>query len=184
MTMTPGMEADIELSARLAAQFGAQLDALGSLTALMRAREDRAERLSRAVRYLPNAVAKAAAVTAGSVTNILPETDFQPKKGWAWAVQRITANGLSYGTGAGTPPDTLTIWRGSSAADVGPGQNMLNTISTNTQTWHPGRTGLVLQFPERLLFSEFSQTGSPASIVYVSADVIMVEEEFLPDFLL
>lgn len=154
------------------------------LTSQMRAEYDRQVRRYEGIRYLPNAITAYSAVAAGNTYTIAPAADMQAKKGWTWAVQRVGVSGLGTGTGTGTPPDQVIPWIGSSPTDVGMGQNQRNLITTPAPSWHPGRTGLVLQFPERLLFTAAIQTGSLATALYITADVIMVADEFLPDFLI
>ncbi len=82
--------------------------------------------------------------------------------------------------------DLLTVYRGHTSADAD-GQNALNewgggaTPSLATQPWHPGRTGLILMPEESLVFNG---TLTSATQYFVNVDVIQLNLEQLPYFLL
>lgn len=89
-----------------------------------------------------------ATVAASAVT--LPGSDQQrigPKDGFAWAVQRVTAAGLSTN-------DQLLVYRNSVSA-----LNLVGVI-TPTASLHPGSKGLILRNDETLIAVGSSLTAT------------------------
>lgn len=121
------------------------------------------------------------AATAGQFNTGIPSADNgMPKPGYAWAVQRITIGGLGITTSDAV--DTCQVYRGTSAADI-QSQNYLNLLNHSSPTWHPGRTGLILQYGEMLLFDAYIQSGNSDTTVVASVDAIQVRADKLPYFL-
>lgn len=101
-----------------------------------------------------------------------------PNGGFCWAIQRVTFMGF------GAATDSLTLYRGYSAADVQP-QNALNTLTpvpnftAAAVNWAPGRTEAILMPDQALILA--GTVTSPLG--YLSWDVIQLETWRLADFL-
>jgi len=158
---TPGAEVDLSVSLSAA---------IGGLTAEMQAERMRKLHLAQDVAYIEAPVISGAAVP-------LIQPGWGPNTSYVWAVQRMTVAGL------GATTDYLTAYRGQSAVGAQV-QNALFTFAIpatgQVATWHPGRTGLILQAEESLVFNG-TFTGSQLA---VSVDVIQLHVDKLPYFLL
>ena len=103
-----------------------------------------------------------ATVANGSVT--VPGNDasrFGPEQGYAWAVQRVTAAGLSTN-------DVLSVYR-----DVATPLNLLGFI-TATGIFKPGSRGVILRGGEFLVVSGSSLTAT--GDIVVTGEAIQVSE--------
>ena len=103
-----------------------------------------------------------ATVATGAVT--VPANDsnrFGPDSGFAWAVQRVSASGLSTN-------DTLSVYR-----DAATALNFLGYI-TATASLHPGSKGIVLRGAESLVVAG-SSLGATGDIV-ITGEAIQVSE--------
>jgi hypothetical protein len=160
----PGIEADIGVGLHIA---------LGNLVNEMTAERQRKERLALDVTYVSAPGVSYAALPGATA-------DWGPKRGWAWAIQRITVSGLAATT------DFATVFRGNSTAAAVP-ENALFTFQIATlgavAPWTPGRTGLILRARESLVFGG-TFTGSATAPLVISVDAVQLAEAKLPYFLL
>lgn len=164
--------------------FGAGLQvSIGNLATEMELQRRHREELGAAVSFVKLPAFTFTASGDGVFTAGIPFANaLMPKPGWAWAVQRITvAGGLATSTANGA--DLCTFYRGASAADI-ENQNVLQVVTADSPTWHPGRTGLVLQYGEMVLAGVYINTGNDGGQVCVSMDAIQVRADKLPYFLL
>jgi len=160
-----------ELEINFAAQVSASID--GLVTELKTERR-RKENLAADVAYIEappiTFAANALPVAAGS--------GWGPNTGFNWAVQRITISGF------GALTDYITVYRGTTTAHAGAGQNALYTfqeaVAGGVATWHPGRTGFILKGQESIAFNGAATVGP----FLVSVDVIQLTDANLPYFLL
>jgi len=146
--------------------------AIGDLTTELATERRRKLQLTQDVAYI-----EAPPITGTSVP--LSQAGWGPNTGYAWAVQRITVAGL------GATTDLLTAYRGNAVLPNGqPPQNALYSFTIAAAgavaTWHPGRTGLILQAEESMIFTG-TFTGTQLAI---SLDVIQLHGSKLPYFLL
>ena len=160
----PGIEADIGVGLHVA---------LGNLVNEMTAERQRKERLALDVSYI---------TAPGTSFSALPgaTADWGPKRGWAWAVQRITVSGFAATT------DFVTAFRGTSTSDTVPAHALFTfqeAVAGGVSTWTPGRTGLILRGRESLVFGG-TFTGSVAAPLVISVDAVQLAEAKLPYFLL
>ena len=116
------------------------------------------------------------AISLGSLP-ALRSADGGPNTGFFWAVQRITIGP------AGAATDLVTVYRGTSSADVQP-QNALNSFTFAAvgqfAPWHPGGRGLILMPDESLIFAGTITGANPIANVEVHQGRI----DLLPDYLL
>lgn len=89
-------------------------------------------------------------------------TVFGPDTGWAWAVQRVSAQGLSTN-------DVLKVWRN----DEGQLLNFLGYI-TATSNFSPGSKGVILRGGEKLIVTGAS-LGATGDIA-VNGEALQVSE--------
>jgi hypothetical protein len=160
----PGIEADATVGLHIA---------LGNLVSEMTAERMRKERLALDVSYV-SAPGMSFAALPGATA------DWGPKRGWAWAVQRVTISGFAATT------DFVTAFRGNSTADTIPANALFTfqeAVAGGVSTWHPGRTGLILRGRESLVFGG-TFTGSITAPLVISCDVVQLHESKLPYFLL
>lgn len=112
---------------------------------------------------------------AGAAISILGH---QPDTGFAWAVQRVTVAGLT----GGATPDVVSLYRGPGAAAAQTNDNLLTVVTGASPTWHPGRTGLILQEGERVTVAGSGLTATGQ--ITLTGEVIQMEQWLLPHFLL
>lgn len=152
--------------------------ALKSNTAAIREAEQRKRAMAAAVAYVP----APAIIFPPAVLPFAPPADqFGPAAGWNWAVQALRVVGF------GAATDFINVYRGTSSAHAQP-QNFLQTFAPVAAAnlvappWHPGGNGLILkgQGQDGLVFAG-TFTGT---LCVVSADVVQVTDEMLPEFLL
>jgi hypothetical protein len=117
---------------------------------------------------------KTRAVSGGSVVITSTEHDLGPPDGFAWAFQRITAAGLA-------SADVISLYRGVPSSGTVDASNFMNVLTGTAPSWHPGRTGLMLQPGESVVASG---TGLTATQVTITGEVIQMEQWLLPHFLL
>lgn len=151
---------------------------LKSAAQAMRDEAMRRQRLAAAVAYVPT---PAIAFPAAALPFAPTADTFGPQSGWNWAVQGLRVVGF------GAATDFINVYRGTSPAHVQP-QNFLQTFAPVAAAnlvaapWHPGGKGLILkgQGQDGLVFAG-TFTGT---LCVVSADVVQVTDEMLPEFLL
>jgi hypothetical protein len=93
--------------------------------------------------------------------------------GWRWAVQAVVCNGL-----AGT--DSMTVYRGAAPSSAQP-QNQLGILTPAAPMLHRGRTGLLLDAQQSLVFGG---TLTGGSLYTINVDVISVSDRALCRFLI
>lgn len=113
---------------------------------------------------------------AGALTLIDPNL-MGPKTGYAWLVQRITVGGLA----SGTTFDTAFLYRGKSVDAIQPNA-LLNLVTGNSPTWHPGSLGLILRDGETVIMKGTGLTAT--GLIALSMDVIQVATPTLSEYLL
>jgi hypothetical protein len=156
----------------LSAEFQAGLAAsIGTLAGELREERQRKIALAQDVAYV-----EAPAIVGGAVP--LNQAGWGPNTSYVWAIQRITVAGL------GATTDLVTAYRGTTPVAASAPQNALFSFAIPAAgavaTWHPGRTGLILQPEESLVFGG-TFTGTTLA---VSVDVIQLHVSKLPYFLL
>lgn len=98
-----------------------------------------------------------------------------PGTGYAWAVQRVTVAGLA-------AADVASLYRGPGTSSAQTADNLLTTVTGASPTWHPGRTGLILQEGERVTAAGTGLTATGQ--ITLTGEVIQMEQWLLPHFLL
>lgn len=112
------------------------------------------------------------ATVGGAAVQLLGEG---PPTGFAWAVQRITVAGLA-------AADIVSLYRAVASTSAQTADNLLTIVTGAAPTWHPGRTGLILQDGERITAAGSGLTASGQ--VTLTGEVIQLEQWLLPHFLL
>lgn len=158
--------AGIEISAAIGLQLGRIADQL-------QARADYNQRCQQAIRTVP--IQPMVATPAGGVLLIAGAGDVAgPMTGYNWAIQRLTVAGLA-------AADVVSLYRGTGAAGVQP-NNLLNNVTGASPTWHPGRTGCILNDGDSVLAAGTGLTTTTP--VFLTGEVIVFESWLLPEFLL
>ena len=148
---------------------------IGDLTAELRDSKTRWQTM--AANCWPVSIPSQGAIPATGNLTITNADLLGPKTGYAWLIQRVTVGGLV----GGATPDTVSIYRGKSTADLQP-QNLLNVVTGNAPTWHPGARGMILREGESLIASGTSLAAT--GLVAMSTDVIQVALPLLVEYLL
>lgn len=155
---------ELDISAELSAS-------ITGLTEQLRADSERKLQLAQDVSYI-----EAPAIQLTSLPGL--QAGWGPNTGYVWAVQRMTVVGF------GATTDLVTAYRANSPAGLVM-QNALYSFSPSAvgavSTWHPGRTGLILQAEESL---GFAGTFTGAGPLIVAIDLIQLQLSKLPYFLL
>jgi hypothetical protein len=155
---------------------GAEVDAssglhlaIGRLATILEQQRRSEERMYEAI--FAKVLRPTTVTVAGGVASLLGTG---PETGFAWAVQRITVAGLA-------TADVVSLYRGPGVAAAQTTDNLLTIVTGTAPTWHPGRTGLILQEGERVTIAG---TGLTATQVTLTGEVIQMEQWLLPHFLL
>ena len=147
---------------------------LGRIAGYMQARQDYQQRCQQAIRSVPiQPVGQV--VAGGDVTITDPGNLLGPATGYNWAVQRLTGAGLA-------AADSLSFYRGPAIAATVQPNNLLQVVTGAAPTWHPGRTGLILNAGDTLVASGSSLTATGE--IFLTGEIIIMESWLLPEFLL
>lgn len=119
---------------------------------------------------------KTKTVVATAVTITSTEHDLGPPDGFAWAIQRITAAGLA-------AADVISVYRGVPSSGTIDPSNFMNVLTGTAPSWHPGRTGLMLQ-PGESIVANGTGLNAATTQVTITGEVIQMEQWLLPHFLL
>jgi len=161
---------------------------LGTIATAMAKEQERARQLAGDIQYVPGIAMAFSSPGAANPALMGPRT------GFAWAVQHVMV-------AAAADTDAVALCRGTQQTDgnnantllqawVGGGNSNVVSISgfngltyaygsgTWMGAWHPGRTGLILQWGESLVV----ESGTASGVLVV--DVIQMSVKTLPYFLL
>lgn len=112
---------------------------------------------------------QAAVATGETLTIDNPAQPCGPEQGFAWAVQRVSVEGL-------TGSDTLQVFRSPLPGAPGVPTGRLYGVISPTQNLHVGSRGIVLHGGERLAVSGTGLSTTVGTIVVVSGEVVEVPE--------
>jgi len=148
--------------------------AIGENTRALRDAARQRQRLFEDVAYIDDV-----AFATGAFPYAPPGDQFGPNVGYWWAVQRITMAGF------GATTDFINLYRSSAGAITVPNKALFTfqeAVAGGVATWHPGRTGLLLNGKSA---ASLAVNGTfTGAVLTVNCDVIQVTDAQLAAFLL